>query len=196
MSESKQSKALLRQRQRQLRRGIQARQRERFDRSIRAHVRQLIASRGARSVAAFWAFDGEPDLVPLFAQLTADGIDLALPVVTPGPGGCMTFHRWRPETDMRQSAFGIPEPQGTAAREARELDLVIMPLAAWDLRGNRLGMGAGYYDRCLAASRHSAAPFRVGVAYSSQEVGHIDHDPWDVPLHGVVTENGWLEFAA
>jgi len=196
MSKPNESKALLRERQRQLRRGIDARQRELLDHSIRRHLRQLIAAREARSVAAFWRFDGEPDLVPLLKQLAADGIELALPVVTPGPGGTMTFHDWRPQTVMLQSAYGILEPQGTKARAAQELDLVIMPLAAYDVRGNRLGMGAGYYDRCLAASRNSATPLRTGVAYSVQEVLHIDSDPWDVPLHGVVTEKGWLEFAA
>jgi 5-formyltetrahydrofolate cyclo-ligase len=194
MPEPNDSKALLRRRQRRLRLDIDAHERERFDRSIREHLRRLIADRGAGSVAAFWPFDGEPDLVPLLRQLADDGIELALPVVAPGRGGGMTFHDWRPGTAMLESGYGIPEPQGTPVRPARELDLIIMPLAAFDRRGNRLGMGAGYYDRYLATGRDSVTPLRTGVAYSLQEAEHIEPDPWDVPLHGVVTEKGWLEF--
>lgn len=196
MSESRELKALLRQRQRQLRRALDAQERGRLDESIRAHLRRLIASRGVRTVAAFWPFDGEPDLVPLLRQLTADGIGLALPVVTGGAGGGMAFHEWLPDTVMLKSAYGIPEPQGTAARAARDLDLIVMPLAAYDPGGNRLGMGAGYYDRCLAPVRGAAAPLRAGVAYSLQEVANVAAEAWDVPLHGVVTEKGWLAFDA
>ena len=58
-----------------------------------------------------------------------------------------------------------------------------------DRRGNRLGQGAGQYDRAFAA--HPAA-WRIGVAWSVQQVDALAPDPWDVPLHAIVTESEWI----
>jgi 5-formyltetrahydrofolate cyclo-ligase len=69
-----------------------------------------------------------------------------------------------------------------------------MPLVGYDRFGNRLGMGCGYYDRCLESLRDLAAPLRVGIAYSLQEIDPLDKNTWDIPLHGVVNERGWFTF--
>jgi len=68
-------------------------------------------------------------------------------------------------------------------------------LVAYDLQGNRLGMGAGYYDRELESLRDSTTPLRIGIAYSLQEVSLLPKDDWDISLHGVVNESGWFTFA-
>ena len=70
-----------------------------------------------------------------------------------------------------------------------------MPLVGYDHLGNRLGMGAGYYDRHLESLRNSSLPLRVGIAYSLQEIESLKQNDWDIPLHGVVNENGWFTFA-
>lgn len=72
--------------------------------------------------------------------------------------------------------------------------MLLIPLVAYDRVGNRLGMGAGYYDRHLEPLRDLSSPLRVGIAYSVQALDRITANDWDIPLHGVVTENGWLEF--
>jgi 5-formyltetrahydrofolate cyclo-ligase len=69
-----------------------------------------------------------------------------------------------------------------------------MPLVGYDMSGNRIGMGAGYYDRHLELLRDSTAPLRVGIAYSLQEIAPIEKNKWDIPLHGVVNEHGWFTF--
>lgn len=79
---------------------------------------------------------------------------------------------------------------------ARELDLLIMPLVAMDARGNRLGMGGGYYDRTLANFANGALqPVLVGVGYQFQLVEKIETQPWDVPLDWIATDAG-LQAAA
>ena len=72
--------------------------------------------------------------------------------------------------------------------------MLLIPLVAYDQFGNRLGMGAGYYDRHLEPLRDVRTPLRIGIAYSLQELERIKKNDWDIPLHGVINENGWFEF--
>jgi 5-formyltetrahydrofolate cyclo-ligase len=74
---------------------------------------------------------------------------------------------------------------------AAALQLIFVPLVGFDVRGNRLGMGAGYYDRALAFRRrreHWDGPRLIGIAHSCQQVDAIDPTPTDIPLDAVVTE--------
>ena len=71
-------------------------------------------------------------------------------------------------------------------------DIVLTPLVGFDRRGTRLGQGAGHYDRAFAA--HPAA-WRVGIAWSVQEVDALPADAWDVPLHAIATEREWIVVA-
>jgi 5-formyltetrahydrofolate cyclo-ligase len=75
-------------------------------------------------------------------------------------------------------------------------DLLIIPLVGYDNCGNRLGMGAGYYDRCLESTRDRPVPLRVGIAYSLQEIDRLEKNKWDIPLHGLVNERGWFTFTS
>ena len=67
-------------------------------------------------------------------------------------------------------------------------------IEVYDKTGNRLGMGAGYYDRQLETLRDLHRPYRLGIAYSLQQVSLIRKNDWDVPLHGLVNEQGWISF--
>lgn len=89
---------------------------------------------------------------------------------------------------LRRNRFGIPEPLSLLKQQrSSDLDLVLLPLVGFDKRCNRLGMGAGFYDRALA-KLHCRGPFCIGVAYDFQRVEELPVDPWDVPLQAVVTE--------
>jgi len=165
-----------------------------YDRDIQQHLLQLIKERTAHSIAAFWPFNGEPDVTPLFEPLQDAGCELALPVVSGGDDHRMQFHAWQRDLELVKNRYGIPEPLGTAIVAVQDLDLLLMPLVAYDRRGNRLGMGGGYYDRHLAILRESPRPLRVGIAYSLQEIDTLDDNSWDIPLHGIVNEHGWYTF--
>ena len=88
--------------------------------------------------------------------------------------------------------YGIPEPRtdvAHVARAAAELDVVLVPSVALDTAGNRMGMGAGFYDRALERVRASAAPpLLVGIAHDTALVDALEPAPWDVPVDVVVTD--------
>ena len=71
------------------------------------------------------------------------------------------------------------------------IGVVLTPLVAFDAEGSRLGMGAGYYDRCLATVAPPHRPQVVGIAYELQRADHLPSESWDIPLDAVVTELGW-----
>lgn len=101
---------------------------------------------------------------------------------------------WGP---IRINRFGIPEPATSERLSARWLQLVLMPLVAWDLNGTRLGMGGGYYDRALAWRRLRVrwrGPLLVGIAHSTQQVDLIPALAHDIRLDAVITEHGVIRF--
>lgn len=148
----------------------------------------------SRRIGAYWANDGEVDLHPLLTELHHRRKILALPVVD--RGGRMSFFRHRPGAPLFINRYNIPEPaEGAAFINGRSLDLVLVPLVAFDGFGVRLGMGAGYYDRFLGALPVLMRPRIVGIAHEVQRSSDpLPFDDWDVPMDGVVTEAGWQPF--
>lgn len=149
--------------------------------------------RSAQSLAFYWPSDGEISPLPLMHLALRRGKRCYLPTVDSRTLS-MSFKRYRRGEPLTRNAFGIPEPRAFAASiPAGELDVVFMPLVAFDTNGNRLGMGGGFYDRAFAKLRRRA-PLRIGLAHSCQEVSELCHQSWDVPLHGICTESAFLLF--
>ena len=187
-------KKRLRRHMREQRSALDGVTRSTFDRSIRQQLQGLVEDRGCRSIAAYWPFNGEPDITPLFEPWMAAGCELALPVVSGDDDHTMRFHAWRLNMELTANRYGIFEPLGAPVVELAHCDLLLMPLVAYDAAGNRLGMGKGYYDRHLERLLEEPSPLRVGIAYSLQQLGALDANPWDVPLHGLVNERGCFTF--
>lgn len=161
------------------------------NRAINQAVQELVALTGTTTLAAFFPFDGEPDVRPALDILARRGIRVALPVIVDEASGeHLQFRLWDPDIALVKNPFGIEEPGEGDVIHLADLDLLLMPLVAWDQQGNRLGMGAGYYDRALESLADSTRPRRVGIAFEVQKVAGIPADPWDVRLHEVITENG------
>lgn len=143
--------------------------------------------------------DGELDTLPLLSRLWAASKTVACPVV--GSRGEMDFYQVTPRTFLSLNRYGIPEPRTRGARAGRylkplSLDVLFMPLVAFDDAGNRLGMGAGYYDRFLARFPASMRPLTVGLAHEAQrDPDGLGQEAWDIPLDAVVTEAGWHAFS-
>lgn len=113
-----------------------------------------------------------------------------LPVLTNDKS--LVFVQYMQNTVLTPNQFNIPEPADkTKQIPATELDLVLLPLVAFDLLGNRLGAGGGYYDRTFHANTKSKL---IGLAYAAQQADALVDDSWDVKLDGVLTEKSMSYF--
>jgi 5-formyltetrahydrofolate cyclo-ligase len=148
---------------------------------------------GPTKVAAFWPLAGEPDLRPLLTQWTEAGVVVALPAART-PAAPLTFLRWTPETPMAAGLHGVAEPQ---TDEWVIPDLVLVPTLGYSARADRLGYGAGYYDRTLAAFEAAGhVPVTIGIAWAE---GRLPADyvpaPHDHRLNAILTPAGWVPAA-
>jgi 5-formyltetrahydrofolate cyclo-ligase len=194
------SKSEIRKSARKRRASLADEPRQRLDAEINRHLLDLAERLQPSLIAAFRAFDGEPDVLPALRELESRGARLALPVVQKDPthaggagGARICFRRWASGSELRRNRFGILEPVGTLEVGLAEVDLALVPLVAWDAAGGRLGMGASFYDRLFQPFASDPRPLRVGVAYGVQEIDRVPLEPWDVPLHMVLTDNGCLD---
>ncbi len=158
-----------------------------FERRIQAMMRLALDTvSDARTVALYVAIGAEIDPSLLAEALRRRDVALALPHVsdrvTP-----MKFLAWNDAQPLVLGPFGLSQPREDAAEIVP--DIIFAPLLGFDTALNRVGYGAGFYDRAFA--RYPAAR-RIGLAWNVQACDAIPVDAWDVPLHGVVTENEWI----
>ncbi|MEN3951601.1 5-formyltetrahydrofolate cyclo-ligase [Iodidimonas sp. SYSU 1G8] len=147
--------------------------------------------RPAGVVAGYAPFRSEADPGPLLRVLSDAGWTCALPVPVGGADG-LAFRAWSPGAPLVAGRYGIPVPPETA--EIVRPQLVLVPLLAYDGAGGRLGYGAGYYDRALAALRRDGPVVAMGVAYAGQEMASVPTEDHDQPLDMILTEDGVTDF--
>lgn len=140
----------------------------------------------AAIVASYIPVGSEADPVWLARAAVERGCAMVLPHVTTRAAP-MRFLGWDAGSDLVPGPFGLQQPHHAAP--AHPPDLVLTPLIAFDAALNRLGQGAGHYDRAFAEFPHAV---RIGVAWSVQEVDTLPADPWDMSLHAIATETGWI----
>lgn len=148
----------------------------------------------ARHLAVYCPNDGEISPLPYMQAARRRGIRIYLPVLHPLMPGKLVFSPYTSHTRLRLNRFGIAEPAFSAGlkRPAWAMDAILFPLVGFDEHGGRLGMGGGFYDRTFAFSRTRPrlTPKLIGLAHDFQRVDGLPIEPWDVPLHSVVTERG------
>jgi 5-formyltetrahydrofolate cyclo-ligase len=163
-------------------------ERQAASRKIVDHLAALLEERRARSIAATAPIRSEADVLPLLTLAAARGLDTALPLVA---GDELSFRRWRPGDRLAAGAFGVPQPDAGAAAVVPEM--IVLPLAAFDRHGHRLGYGKGHFDRALATLLTAGSrPLLVGAGFAVQEVASIPVEAHDVALDVVVTERETL----
>lgn len=187
--ESQDAKRLLRSGLRTQRKSIPTPQRRKAARALAHKALRCPALRGARRVAVYLSMGSELETAPLIAALRVRGMQLFAPVLLRGD---MRF-RLLTAARLQSHALGMSQPRTGLALRASALDVVMLPLLGFDDRGTRLGQGGGYYDRSLARARFR--PYRLGLAYAQQQVERLPREPWDMPLHAVLTERGLQQFA-
>ena len=139
----------------------------------------------ARCRLAFcWPIKGEYDARHLARTLRERGALTALPVVV-APKTPLIFREWHPGITLARGALDIPYPVDSPPVQP---DAVLLPMNGWDAQGYRLGYGAGFFDRTLAAL--AKRPVVIGVSYEAARLDTIYPQPWDIPMDYVVTERG------
>jgi 5-formyltetrahydrofolate cyclo-ligase len=164
----------------------------------RAAAAEAIARRGlpfeiapGMIVSGYSPIRSEIDPAPLMRKLAEQGVKLALPAVL-ARGKSLAFRAWSPDDRLMLGPLGILEPSPAAAEAVP--DIMLVPLAAFDPLGHRIGYGAGHYDYTLAHLRKMKAITAVGIGFSAQQIKAVQALPHDVALDYVLTEKKVFDF--
>jgi len=164
----------------------------RIEASLRfADIADEIAPDPGSVVSGFWPIRSEVDLRPLMAALRERGARLCLPAILDNT--TIVFRELVRGAPMIDMGFGTKGPDESAP--VLEPTLMLVPLAAFDSRGHRIGYGAGYYDRAIAQLQANGhAPRLIGVAFDCQKVERVPDEPHDIVLPEILTESGLRRF--
>jgi 5-formyltetrahydrofolate cyclo-ligase len=142
-------------------------------------------------VSGFWPIRSEPDVHPLMQALRDCGARLCLPVVI-NPV-TIVFREFCEHAPLVPGGFGTMGPDASACQLVPRC--ILLPLAAFDGQGNRIGYGAGFYDRAIARIRSAGTwPLLIGIAFDCQQVAPFQPEPHDIALDAILTESGLRKF--
>lgn len=142
-------------------------------------------------IAAYLAYNNEINPLP-WLQEVYQTKNCYLPVINPSLKQMM-FARFKSDTPLKNNQYEILEPaaENQILYAPEQLEIVLLPLVAFDMQGNRIGTGAGYYDRTFAylnKENTQRKPKLFGLAYEFQKIDNIVPENWDVALDGVITD--------
>jgi 5-formyltetrahydrofolate cyclo-ligase len=154
---------------------------------LAAHGLSFAGIAASATVSGFSAIGDEISPLPLLVRLAGEGHRLCLPVM-PGKGLPLSFRAWTPGDATTAAVWGIHEPLLSAP--VLDPDVLLIPLLAFDDRGNRLGYGGGFYDRTIAQLRALKPVVTIGLAFDEQRVVAVPHGDHDEGLEWVLTPTG------
>lgn len=183
---------LLRQLLKEKRLNLTAQQRKNAADRLHTLIRNADFFLQAQHIAYYFAHSNEIDLSAIWQDAQTLGKKNYLPAIQNTPDSPLLFLPYQNNTPLKSNRYGIPEPHESLANAMPpdQLDLVFAPLLGFDITGNRIGMGAGFYDRTFNFLKNTnvTKPLLVGVGYECQKVPLINAEPWDVKLHAIITE--------
>jgi 5-formyltetrahydrofolate cyclo-ligase len=141
-------------------------------------------------VAGYWPIRGELDDLPILKELLRRHHLCALPHVADGSQP-LTFRAWSETTPMTPGKYSIMEPAGDRTLVP---DIILVPMAAFDKTGHRLGYGAGFYDLTIARLKASKPVLVVGLAYEAQACAGLPAEDRDVRMDMIVTDKNFYTF--
>ena len=154
--------------------------------SICTTLKKHPAIKSASTIAIYYAIQGEANPFPLTQELAKRWL---LPVVSSEK---MQFVSFTQGNDLIKNSYGILEPvDKTKVIATSTIDIILLPLVSFDSEGNRIGRGAGHYDRALAFMQQHATekrPYLIGISYEFQRTEKIKGESWDIPLDEIITE--------
>jgi len=183
----------LRQTIRRKRRALTQQQQKRAAKRLHAQICRRPEFIRARHVALYLPNDGEIDPRPLIESCWKMSKKTYLPVLHPVLHNRLWFVPYTRQTKLVRNIYNIEEPPllRSPRRPPWALDLVLLPLVAFDAQGNRMGMGGGYYDRTFSFKVGKGAisgPKLVGLAHELQRVEQLPVESWDIPLAGIISD--------
>ncbi|HOI59513.1 MULTISPECIES: 5-formyltetrahydrofolate cyclo-ligase [unclassified Methanoculleus] len=180
-----QTKAALREQAKEARLLLSPSQITEYSRSITERLLDLL--NGCTTVMVYVAKAPEVETSGLIADLNRRGVRVVVPIIERET--CSLRLSYLPDpAALSPSTFNVPEPIGhELPARPEEIEVVIIPMLAFDAEGNRLGYGAGYYDRFLSRYPH---PQKIGIAFSCQQTPSVPVDENDVKMDWIVTEKG------
>jgi len=160
---------------------------------IRAQLDALVDRVGARSISCFLSIPSEPGTRDFVAGAVARGIRVLLPITR--KDGLLDWIVATPDGDITEGMFGLPEPVGEVLGPiaVNDVDLMVIPAAAIDRRGMRLGWGRGFFDKTIGSMER--CPPVYAVVYDSEVLDEVPSDRHDQPVTGVVTPTQTLTLA-
>lgn len=188
----KKEKAQLRTIFRQKRQQLTADEQQQAQQLLLERFRLHPKVQSSQYIALYMAQNGEIATHALIHYCWQQGKYVYLPVAHPFAAGELLFLRYTPDTPLQKSRWGMLQPRldVRAVHPICQLELLILPLVAFDAQGNRLGMGGGFYDRTLASLKyhsHLAQPHLLGIAHDCQLARNLPTERWDQPLPEILT---------
>lgn len=165
------------------RKSVAAEQRRLWDAQIAEGLMRWLQQRQPSSLAVYWPIQAEPDLRDWYPQITAMGVQLALPWVVE-KNAPLKFLAWQQGDAMELDEYGIPLPADK--EKLIEPDILLVPCVGFNQQAYRLGYGGGFYDRTLAQLT-SALP--LGIAYELASTV-FERGEFDLPMSDILTESG------
>lgn len=189
----------LRQHFRQLRQQVPSEIRKLASQQIIQQIQSAKLLGSFQHFASYLSHDGEVDTLPLISYLWQQNKTCYLPTVAKLEDRFMAFVSYHSGDTLQKNRYLIEEPILINHKiiSPEKIDVVFLPLVAFDLTGNRLGMGGGYYDRTFAFTQvenQDKKPLLIGISYEIQRADTLPINDWDVKLDGVITEQNFYWF--
>lgn len=189
----------LRQAMRQRRRQLKVVERTLLSQQLTARLLQQAFFNNSQTIACYWPFDGEIDTLLIIKALWKQNRHCYLPVINT-TSRSLHFARYKEDSRLHDNRYGIAEPLlENSTLPVQQLDLVLLPLVAFDAAGHRLGTGGGYYDRSLQTFNVSSRPDKpvlIGLAYEWQKMDSLQPQSWDIMLDGIMTDQAFYPTTA
>ncbi|MGD2117712.1 MAG: 5-formyltetrahydrofolate cyclo-ligase [Chromatiales bacterium] len=188
----KQTNAQIRKHIRRRRSQLSDKQQQLHQQAVLTHLMSLPRFINAKRIAIYLHGDGELHTNLIIERIFHLNKHCYLPALYPFGHNKLWFLPFKKNQPLKKNRFNIAEPIQIKQRiKPWALDIICMPLVAFDASGNRIGMGGGFYDRTLSACKTQGEikkPVLIGLAHECQYVESIDHNEWDIPMHAVITE--------
>jgi 5-formyltetrahydrofolate cyclo-ligase len=180
----------LRQEMRRRRQALSAAMQNHFSVTICQNLITTPVFQRSQKIACYYPQNGEVDILQLKKLYPQK--KYYLPILNPDGTNSLVFGLYSDNSVLIKNKYDIPEPDASAVPliSPEDLDLVIVPLVLFDTHCNRVGMGAGFYDRTFAfkTAAPESKPYLLGVAYELQKIDSLPANPWDVQMNAIITE--------